>query len=62
MPATDQLMSALFLLALILYLIPAAFGLSNAPRLRHRLQHGAVLMLGAALAVAAVMSILWFMR
>ncbi|HET6376481.1 MAG TPA: hypothetical protein VFF88_10570 [Methylocella sp.] len=55
-------MSALFLLALILYLIPAAFGLSNAPRLRQRLQHGAVLTLAAALAVAALLSILWLMR
>jgi hypothetical protein len=45
----DQLMSALFLLALLLYLLPSVFGLGER---RLRFQRGAILTLGVAIAIA----------
>jgi hypothetical protein len=50
----DQLMSALFLLALLLYLVQSVF--------RRWLRLGAILTLGAAVAIAVVESVMWFIR
>jgi hypothetical protein len=55
----DQLMSTLFLLALLLYLIPSVFRLGEA---RQWFQRGAILMLGVAIAIAATASVMWFIR
>jgi len=52
----DQLMSALFLLALLLYLVPVSF------RLGERsvwFQRGAILTLAIAFAIAIAESIMW---
>jgi len=53
----DQLMSALFLLALLLYLVQSVFSES-----RRWLRLGAILTLGAAVAIAVVESVMWFIR
>jgi hypothetical protein len=50
MPDLDQLMSALFLVALLLYLIPPAFGLGRSSEWRRWNQRGAILTLGTAIA------------
>ena len=55
----DQLMSALFLLALLLYLVQSVF---SSGKSRRRLQLGAVLTLGTAIAIAVVASVIWFTR
>jgi hypothetical protein len=55
----DQLMSALFLLALLLYLVPSAFRLGKGRRWFHG---GAILTLGVAIAMAATASARWLMR
>jgi hypothetical protein len=55
----DQLISALFLLALLLYLIPSVFRLGEG---RRRFQRGAILTLGVAIAIAATASVMWFIR
>ena len=61
MPELDQLMSALFLVALLLYLI-AVFGLGISVELRRWFQRGAILTLGIAIAIAVVASVIWFTR
>ena len=55
----DQLMSALFLLALLLYLVPIAFRLGETRRWFHS---GAVVALGTAIAIAVTASVMWFIR
>jgi hypothetical protein len=55
----DQLMSALFLLALLLYLIPSVFRLGES---RRWLRLSAILTLGAAIVIAVVESVMWFIR
>jgi hypothetical protein len=55
----DQLMSAVFLLALLLYLVPIAFGLGET---RRWFQRGVVLTLGVAIAIAVTASVIWFIR
>jgi hypothetical protein len=50
MPELDQLLDALFFVALLLYLIPAAFQLA------------AIVTLGTALAIKVVASVIWFTR
>ncbi|MBO0734061.1 MAG: hypothetical protein J2P49_07035 [Methylocapsa sp.] len=50
-------MSALFLLALLLYLVPATFQLGERSVW---FQRGAVLTLGIAIAIALAQSIIWF--
>ncbi len=62
MPELDQLLNALFLVALLLYLIPAVFGLSGSEERRRWFQRGAILTLGIALAIAVVATVKWFMR
>jgi hypothetical protein len=62
MPDLDQLMSALFLVALLLYLIPAVFGVGHSAEGRRWIQRGAILTLGTAIAIAVVASIIWFAR
>jgi len=61
MPELDQLLSALFLVALLLYLIPAVFGLGSAEK-RRWFQRGAILALGTAIAIAVVAIVIWFLR
>jgi hypothetical protein len=56
---SDQLMSALFLSALLLYLVQSVFGSGKS---RSWLQLGAVLTLGTAIAIALVESVMWFSR
>ena len=55
-----QLLNALFFVALLLYLIPAAFGLGRSPELRRRFQIAAIVTLGIAIAIAVVASVIWF--
>jgi hypothetical protein len=55
----DQLMRALFLLALLLYLVPIAFRLGET---RRWFQRGAILTLGVAIAIAVTASVIWFIR
>jgi len=62
MPDLDQLLSALFLVALLLYLIPAVFGFGRSEEWRRWIQRGAVLTLGTAIAVAVLASVVWFFR
>jgi len=62
MPELDQLLSALFLVALLLYLIPAVFGLGSSTKGRQWFQRGAILTLGTAIAIAVVASVIWFTR
>jgi hypothetical protein len=54
-----QLVRALFLLALLLYLVPAVFGLGEG---RRWLQRGAIVTLGIAIAIAVTASVMWFIR
>ena len=58
----DQLVNALFFLALLLYLIPAVFGLGSSPELRRRFYLAAIVTLGTAIAIALVASVTWFTR
>jgi hypothetical protein len=55
----DQFMSALFLLALLLYLVSIAFRLGET---RRWFERGAVLTLGIAIAIALAASVMWFIR
>ena len=59
-PELDQLLNALFFVALLLYLIPAAFGLGSTPEHRRRFQLAAIVTLGAAIVIAVVASVIWF--
>jgi len=61
-PEIDQLMSALFLLALLLYLIPAVFGLGGSAERRRWFQLATSLTLGTAIAIAIAASVKWFIR
>jgi len=56
----EQLLTALFLVALLLYLIPATFGLGNSSERQRWLQRGAIVTLAAALAIAIAASVIWF--
>jgi hypothetical protein len=62
MPDLDQLMRALFLVALLLYFIPAVFGLGISAERRRWFQRGVILTLGSAIAIAVVASVIWFLR
>ena len=62
MPELDQLLSALFLLALVLYLAPAVFRLDLFAERRQWFQRAASLTVGIALAIAVVAILKWFMR
>ncbi|MGA7384600.1 MAG: hypothetical protein WBW81_07895 [Methylocella sp.] len=55
-------MNALFFVALLLYLIPAAFGLGSSPAHRQRFQRAAIVTLGAAIVIAVVATVIWFTR
>ncbi|WGJ15759.1 hypothetical protein QEV83_05730 [Methylocapsa sp. D3K7] len=59
MPDLDKLMSAMFLVALLLYLVPAVFRLGES---RQWFQRGAILTLGTAIAIAVGVSVIWFIR
>jgi uncharacterized membrane protein len=62
MPNLDQFLSALFLLALVLYLAPAVFRLDLFAERRQWFQRAASLTVGIALAIAVVAILKWFMR
>jgi hypothetical protein len=47
-------LNALFFVALLLYLIPAAFGLRSSPEHRRRFRFAAIVTLGTAIAIAVV--------
>jgi streptogramin lyase len=53
-------LNALFFVALLLYLIPAAFGLGSSPEHRRRFQLAAIVTLGTAIAIAVVASVIWY--
>jgi hypothetical protein len=55
-------LNALFFVALLLYLIPAAFGLGSSTEHRRRFQVAAIVTLGTAIAIAVVASVIWFTR
>jgi hypothetical protein len=62
MPGLDQLLAALFLMALLLYLIPAVFRLGSSAEGRRWFQRAAILTLGTAIAIAVAASVIWFTR
>ncbi len=62
MPDLDQLLRALFLMALLLYLVPAVFGLGSSVERRLWFQRAAILTLVTAIAIAVVASVIWFIR
>jgi ABC-type enterochelin transport system permease subunit len=62
MPEVDQLLRALFLVSLLLYLTPAVFRLDSFAEGRRWFQRAAILMLGTAIAIAVVASVIWFTR
>ncbi|MGC2223951.1 MAG: hypothetical protein WA624_17190 [Methylocella sp.] len=62
MPDIDQLLRALFLVSLLLYLTPAVFRLDSFAEGRRWLQRAAFLTLGTAIAIAVVASVIWFTR
>ena len=62
MAKLDQLLNALFFVALLLYLIPAAFGFGRSPQHRRRFKLAAIVTLGIAIAIAVVASVIWFTR
>jgi uncharacterized membrane protein len=55
-------LSALFFVALLLYLIPAAFGWGRTPEYRRRFQLAAIVTLAIAVAIAVMASVIWFTR
>ncbi|MCL2385638.1 MAG: hypothetical protein FWD08_03600 [Alphaproteobacteria bacterium] len=59
MPDLDLFMRALFLVALLLYLVPAVVRVGRA---REWSARGAVLTLSLAMAVAVIASLLWFLH
>jgi hypothetical protein len=61
-PEIDQLLGALFLVALLLYLTPSVFRLGISAESRRWFQRGAILTLGTALAIAVAASVIWFTR
>jgi hypothetical protein len=62
MPEVDQLLRALFLVSLLLYLTPAVFRLDSFAEGRRWFQRAAILTLGTAIAIAVVASVIWFTR
>jgi uncharacterized membrane protein len=62
MPELHQLLSALFLLSLVLYLAPAVFRLDLFAERRRWFQRVASLTLGIAIAIAVVATVKWFIR
>jgi hypothetical protein len=62
MPELNQLLSALFLLSLVLYLAPAVFRLDLFAERRRWFQRAASLTLGIAIAIAVVATVKWFIR
>jgi hypothetical protein len=61
-PELDRLLNALFFVALLLYLAPAAFGLGRSPAHRRWLQLAAIITLTIAMAIAVITSAIWFTR
>jgi hypothetical protein len=55
-------LNALLFVALLLYLVPVAFGLGSSPQHQRRFQLAAVVALGTAIAIAVVASVIWFTR
>jgi succinate dehydrogenase hydrophobic anchor subunit len=62
MPDLDQFLSALVLLALVLYLAPVVFRLDLFAERRRWFQRAASLTVGIVLAIAVVATLKWFMR
>jgi uncharacterized membrane protein len=62
MPELNHLLSALFLLSLVLYLAPAVFRLDIFAERRRWFQRAASLTLGIAIAIAVVATVKWFIR
>jgi hypothetical protein len=62
MPELDKLLKALFFVALLLYLIPAAFGFGRSAEHRRRFQLAAIFTLTIAMAIAVIASVIWLTR
>ena len=62
MPELNQLLSALFLVALVLYLMPAVLRLGSSAERRRWFQRAATAMIGIAMAIAVVATVKWFIR
>jgi hypothetical protein len=62
MPEINQLLTALFLVALVLYLAPAVFKLGGSAERRRWFQRAATAMIGIAMAIAVVATVKWFIR
>jgi hypothetical protein len=61
-PDVDQLLSVLFLVSLLLYLTPTVFRLDSFAEGRRWFQRAAIFTLGTAIAIAVVVSVIWFTR
>jgi len=62
MPELDQILRALFLVALLLYLVPAVFGMGGSENRRRWFQRGAIVTLVMAITIAVVASVIWFLH
>ncbi len=62
MPELNQLLSALFLVALVLYLMSAVLRLDGSAERRRWFQRAATTMIGIAMAIAVVATVKWFIR
>jgi hypothetical protein len=62
MPDLDQVLGALFLVALLLYLYSGSLWAGCSTEWRPWIRRGAILTLGIALAIAIVASSIWFAR
>jgi hypothetical protein len=62
MPDIERLLSALALVALLLYLVPAVLGTGASVDTRRWLQRGAILVLGTAFVIALVAAVAWYAR
>jgi len=60
MPEINQLLTALFLVALVLYLMSAVLRLGGSAERRRWFQRAATAMIGIAMAIAAVSTLKWF--
>jgi succinate dehydrogenase hydrophobic anchor subunit len=62
MPEINQLLTALFLVALVLYLMPTVLRLGGSAERRRWFQRTATTMIGIAMAIAVVAALKWFIR
>ncbi|MGO9846959.1 MAG: hypothetical protein ACLPKT_10275 [Methylocella sp.] len=60
MPEINQLLTALFLVAMVLYLMPAVLRLGGSAERRRWFQRAATAIIGITMAIAVVAALKWF--